>query len=89
MAKTTTKNAFKSLLQNSGQVSTQPAGRGSEISEVVEKEIGRRNRPGYTQVAAYIPEALYRQVKVKLLQEPKQRNYSELTEALLTEYLSK
>ena len=87
MAKTTPTNAFKSLLQSSGQVSAQ-AGQGSKAAETKEKETGRRNRPGFTQVAAYVPAALYKQVKVKLLQEPTQRNFSELMEALLSDYLA-
>ena len=87
MAKTATpKNEFKSLLQNSGEVPA-PAGPGSQPIEH-EKETGRRNRPGFTQVAAYVPAALYRRVKVKLLQEPVQRNFSELVEALLSDYLA-
>ena len=87
MAKTSPTNAFKSLLQSSGQVPAQ-AGQGSRAVETAEKETGRRNRPGFTQVAAYVPASLYKQVKVKLLQEPTQRNFSELVEALLSDYLT-
>ena len=88
MAKTQPTNAFKSLLQTSGQVPAQ-TGQGIKAAETMEKETGRRNRPGFTQVAAYVPAALYKQVKVKLLQEPTQRNFSELIEALLIDYLGK
>lgn len=75
------------MLQTSGQVPPQ-VGQGSKAAEIMGKETGRRNRPGFTQVAAYIPAALYKQVKVKLLQEPTQRNFSELMEALLSDYLA-
>ena len=87
MTKTPTTNAFKSLLQTSSQVPAQ-TGQGIKAAETMEKETGRRNRPGFTQVAAYVPAALYKQVKVKLLQEPTQRNFSELIESLLSDYLA-
>ncbi len=83
MPQTKSSNAFKAIIQQAGQAVPVVEGQGS-TSQM--KETGRRNRPGYTQVAAYIPAALYKQVKVKLLQEPTQRNFSELVETLLTDY---
>lgn len=53
-----------------------------------QKKEGRRARPDHTQVAAYVPAELYRDVKVRLLQEQKNRNFSQLIEDLLRAYLA-
>lgn len=77
-------NGFKSLLQQSGQAQGTP----NEQRVGEERQSGRRNRPDHTQVAAYIPQSLYKKVRMKLLQEERTRNFSELVEDLLTAYVN-
>lgn len=48
---------------------------------------GKRNDPDYTQVTAYIRKATHNSVKIALLQEGQGREFSELVEDLLGEYL--
>lgn len=52
------------------------------------KTKGKRSDPDYEQVSAYIRKETYRQVKIALLQEEEKRDFSELVEALLSEWLS-
>lgn len=49
---------------------------------------GKRSNPDYEQVTAYIRRDTHRAVKVALLQEGESREFSELVEELLTEWLS-
>lgn len=51
------------------------------------KKRGKRNDPDYTQVTAYIKKDTHQQVKIALLQEGTDREFSELVEDLLLEYL--
>lgn len=48
---------------------------------------GKRSDPTYSQVTAYIPEDLHRKVKIALLQEAEGREFSQLVEALLIDWL--
>jgi len=48
---------------------------------------GKRSDPEFEQVTAYIRRETYRNIKIKLLQEGSDREFSELLEDLLTEYL--
>ena len=48
---------------------------------------GKRSDPTYSQVTAYIPEDLHRRVKIALLQEAKGREFSQLIEALLLDWI--
>ena len=48
---------------------------------------GKRGDPNFTQVTAYIRKETHRQVKLALLQEGSDREFSELVEDLLAEYL--
>jgi hypothetical protein len=48
---------------------------------------GKRSDPTYAQVTAYVPEDLHRKVKIALLQEAKGREFSQLVEALLIDWL--
>jgi hypothetical protein len=48
---------------------------------------GKRSDPGFVQVTAYIPAELHHNVKLALLQERKGREFSELVDALLTEWV--
>ena len=58
-----------------------------EHSASTRKKRGKRNDPSYTQVTAYIKKETHYQVKLALLQEGSDREFSELVEDLLTEYL--
>lgn len=49
---------------------------------------GKRSDPNYEQVTAYIRKDTHLQVKITLLQEGQGREFSELLEELLTEFLS-
>ena len=51
------------------------------------KKRGKRGDPNFTQVTAYIRKETHRQVKLALLQEGSDREFSELVENLLAEYL--
>ena len=48
---------------------------------------GKRSDPTYSQVTAYIPEDLHRRVKIALLIEAEGREFSQLVEALLLDWL--
>jgi hypothetical protein len=48
---------------------------------------GKRSDPTYSQVTAYIPEGLHRKVKIALLIEAEGREFSQLVEALLIDWL--
>lgn len=56
-------------------------------SAPVKKKRGKRNDPDYTQVTAYIKRETHHQVKIALLREGGDREFSELVEELLLEYL--
>lgn len=47
---------------------------------------GKRSHPDYTQVSAYIPKELHRQIKIALLEENNQE-FSDLLTELLTDWL--
>lgn len=48
---------------------------------------GKRSNPDYEQVTAYIRRTTYRDVKIALLQRGDDREFSELVEDLLTQWL--
>lgn len=48
---------------------------------------GKRSDPSFAQVTAYIPEATHRAVKIALLQEGEGREFSELVDELLSDWL--
>jgi hypothetical protein len=52
------------------------------------KAKGKRSDPDYEQVSAYIRKETYRNIKIALLQEAEKRDFSDLVEALLSEWLS-
>ena len=58
---------------------TKPRGRG--------RPRGKRSDPGFEQVTAYIRKDTHRGAKIALLQEGKGREFSELVEDLLAEWL--
>jgi len=49
--------------------------------------VGRRRDPSYMQASAYVPRQLRRQVDRALLNDPGERDYSELIEELLQQWL--
>ncbi|MBE9196093.1 hypothetical protein IQ219_12430 [Synechocystis sp. LEGE 06083] len=57
-------------------------------SQAKAKTKGKRSDPDYGQVSAYIRKETYRNVKIALLQEAEKRDFSDLVEALLSEWLS-
>lgn len=48
---------------------------------------GKRTNPEYEQVAAYIPKALYKQVRIRLMQMEPEGQFSDLVEVLLTRWM--
>lgn len=50
--------------------------------------VGRRRDPDYMQASAYVPRQLRRQVERALLNDPGERDYSELIEELLGKWLT-
>ncbi|MGB3691776.1 MAG: hypothetical protein WA999_03540 [Spirulinaceae cyanobacterium] len=50
---------------------------------------GKRSNPNYEQVSAYIKKQTYTKVKIALLEQGKEQDFSELVETLLNEWLSK
>jgi len=50
--------------------------------------VGRRRDPDYMQASAYVPRKLRRQVERVLLNDPGERDYSELIEELLEKWLT-
>jgi hypothetical protein len=76
-------NTFTGFIQASGQARNKPA----EQIDDSERTTGRRSRSDYTQVAGYVPASLYREVKRKLFDE--ERNFSELLEKWMTDYVAK
>jgi hypothetical protein len=70
----------------------QPEQESSVLEPAPMKKIGRprgkRSNPAYEQVTAYIRKDTHTQVKIMLLQEGEGREFSELLEELLSEFLS-
>lgn len=50
--------------------------------------VGRRRDPDYMQASAYVPKQLRRQVQHALLNDPGERDYSQLIEELLQKWLT-
>jgi hypothetical protein len=48
---------------------------------------GKRSDPRFVQVTAYVPESLHRKVKIRLLQEAEVKEFSELIEELLEDWV--
>lgn len=51
--------------------------------------VGRRSDPAYMQASSYMPRRMRRQVDRALLNDPSERDYSELIEELVREWLAK
>ena len=63
---------------------TQDAGKRS----VKDKRAGKRSDPEFEQITAYVRRSTYRQVKVALLQEGSTRDFSDLVETMLNQWLT-
>ncbi len=63
----------------SAQAGVKPANTG--------RGVGRRSDPDYMQASAYVPRLLRRQVERILLNDPAERDYSQLIEELLQKWL--
>jgi hypothetical protein len=53
-----------------------------------DKRGGKRSDPEFEQITAYVRRTTYRQVKVALLQEGSKRDFSDLVETLLNQWLT-
>ncbi len=71
---------FKGILDNHKQPSS---------TEKKSKSRGKRSDPDYEQVSAYVRKETYRKVKIALLEAEEKRDFSDLVEALLFDWLSK
>ena len=60
----------------------------STTANVALRHPGRRSDPNFVQANAYIPRELHNEVKLRLLQEGKRRQYSELVEELLQKWVA-
>src|SRR5262245_6089460 len=69
-------------------VSPPPAVVVEEATRPVRIKRGERSNPDYEQTTAYVPRKLYSKVKIRLLQEGRNREYSDLVEKLLSDWLS-
>ena len=49
---------------------------------------GKRSDPAYEQVTAYVPGELYRKVRIRLLEEARGQEFSELVADLLSAWLA-
>jgi len=52
------------------------------------KNRGKRSNPDYEQVSAYIRKNTYKDVKIALLQQAENQDFSDLVEELLVKWLS-
>lgn len=68
--------------------SREPVQKPTEPLKVKGRPRGKRSNPDYEQVTAYIRRDTYTEVKIALLQQGEDREFSELVEQLLTEWLS-
>ncbi len=71
----------------SPEVKSSPARRPEAKPQMRGRPKGKRSNPDYEQVTAYIRKETYRQTKIALLQQGEVKDFSELIEKLLTEWL--
>ena len=88
---TTKPNQFRSLIAASGQA---PVALGQTDGTTTEplltrRRVGKRAAPDYVQVGVYIPKQLHNQAKVLLIHEGADRDFSQLIEDLLRDYVNK
>lgn len=72
---------FKGILDNHKQTT-------SADKKPKTKTRGKRSDPDYEQVSAYIRKETYRKVKISLLEAEEKQDFSDLVEALLSDWLS-
>jgi len=62
--------------------------RGEGTDRAAAGKIGKRNNPGYVQRTAYIKKETDQAVKIKLIQQDVQKEFSELVDELLIKWLA-
>jgi hypothetical protein len=88
-----TKKKITQISEKAGEANN-PDERLSQIqkeSKVINrpKKIGKSSNADYTQVLTYIRRDIHRQIKKVLIDDPDERNLSDLVEELLSEWLKK
>ncbi|MBF2065924.1 MAG: hypothetical protein IGS39_16115 [Calothrix sp. C42_A2020_038] len=73
--------------QPTEQIPTQPPQTSEPKQMGRPKGKGKRSNPDYEQVTAYIKSATYNNVKIELLKEGKKREFSELVQEMLDDWL--
>ena len=77
-----------STAKGRGKASTKKSSQGPEApARRRGRPTGKRSDPDFEQTTAYIRKETHRKVKIALLQEGEGREYSELVEDLLSEWL--
>ncbi len=71
----------------SPEIKSSPARQPEAKPQMRGRPKGKRSNPDYEQVTAYIRKETYRQTKIALLQQGEVKDFSELIEKLLTEWL--
>ena len=61
----------------------------SQKSKKLSRKLGKRSDPNFKQAPAYIKESTHQRVKIALLQQKKYKDFSELVEDLLSQWLEK
>lgn len=86
---------FKGLMDLRKAQHVEPEPQGNDTAEAMspaaaarkQRPPGKRSDPSFEQVTAYIRRRTYQQVKIALLQENQGREFSDLVETLLADWL--
>ena len=81
-------DALKQAKKASSKTNKPKVEKVSEIQPKTRKSTGKRNDPDFKQVGAYIRKDTYLKIQRLLLEQP-DKDFSELVEELLTDYLNK
>lgn len=81
-------DALKQAKKASDKTNKQKVEKVSEIQPKTRKSTGKRNHPDFKQVGAYIRKDTYLKIQRLLLEQP-DKDFSDLVEELLTNYLNK
>jgi hypothetical protein len=80
---------FKNILDVARTRQTVPAETQDAVKRSAkDKRAGKRSDPEFEQITAYVRRSTYRQVKVALLQEGSTRDFSDLVETMLNQWLT-
>ena len=80
-------DALKKAKKASSKKLEQQVEKAEEIKPKTRKSTGKRNDPDFKQVGAYIRKDTYLKIQRLLLEQPN-KNFSDLVEELLTNYLN-